>query len=267
MFIDRVARRIGGRVVAPDVDGLGAAVVGDYLRGVEVGSRKPWTTLTAVSGVVSGFTVIFLVIGIGYVLGRSGTLGLPAPTSSRGWCSSSAPRIALPRAGDVGSARQSSSTLVIAGGTALVVGLLRRRRPFMAAPRGAGAGDRCAFSSSYVNSVNLGVPIAMYVPTTGRSSPRSCCFQILIYSPMALIALDLSTLSGGGAACGVTRSSRHDQSHPSSAVLPDWSSGFDGTRRKRSWTRSACSARRRCRWPWWCSGCPWPLAEIDGRRR
>ena len=33
MFIDRVARRIGGRVVAPDVDGLGAAVVGDYLRG------------------------------------------------------------------------------------------------------------------------------------------------------------------------------------------------------------------------------------------
>lgn len=31
-FVDRVARRIGGRVVAPDPDGLGAAVVGDYLR-------------------------------------------------------------------------------------------------------------------------------------------------------------------------------------------------------------------------------------------
>ena len=31
-FIDRVARRIGGRVVAPELDGLGAAVVGDYLR-------------------------------------------------------------------------------------------------------------------------------------------------------------------------------------------------------------------------------------------
>ncbi|GAA2052488.1 hypothetical protein GCM10009722_07460 [Williamsia deligens] len=34
-FIDQVARRIGGRVVAPDIDGLGAAVVGDYL-----GSRR-----------------------------------------------------------------------------------------------------------------------------------------------------------------------------------------------------------------------------------
>ncbi|MFT4043254.1 MAG: VWA domain-containing protein [Gordonia sp. (in: high G+C Gram-positive bacteria)] len=30
-FMDQIARRIGGRVVAPDVDGLGAAVVGDYL--------------------------------------------------------------------------------------------------------------------------------------------------------------------------------------------------------------------------------------------
>ncbi len=31
-FIDQVARRVGGRVVVPALDGLGAAVVGDYLR-------------------------------------------------------------------------------------------------------------------------------------------------------------------------------------------------------------------------------------------
>lgn len=31
-FIDQVARRVAGRVVVPDADGLGAAVVGDYLR-------------------------------------------------------------------------------------------------------------------------------------------------------------------------------------------------------------------------------------------
>ena len=30
-FIDQVARRVEGRVVVPDLDGLGAAVVGDYL--------------------------------------------------------------------------------------------------------------------------------------------------------------------------------------------------------------------------------------------
>jgi uncharacterized protein with von Willebrand factor type A (vWA) domain len=32
-FVDQMARRVGGRVVAPDLDGLGAAVVGDYLGG------------------------------------------------------------------------------------------------------------------------------------------------------------------------------------------------------------------------------------------
>ncbi len=31
-FIDKIARRVEGRVVVPDLDGLGAAVVGDYLR-------------------------------------------------------------------------------------------------------------------------------------------------------------------------------------------------------------------------------------------
>ena len=32
-FVDLVARRSGGRVIAPDLDGLGAAVVSDYLHG------------------------------------------------------------------------------------------------------------------------------------------------------------------------------------------------------------------------------------------
>lgn len=31
-FLDKIARRVGGRVVVPDLDGLGAAVVGDYLK-------------------------------------------------------------------------------------------------------------------------------------------------------------------------------------------------------------------------------------------
>ena len=31
-FVDRMAHRVGGRVVAPDLDGLGAAVVSDYMR-------------------------------------------------------------------------------------------------------------------------------------------------------------------------------------------------------------------------------------------
>ena len=30
--VDRMAERVGGRVIAPDLDGLGAAVVSDYLK-------------------------------------------------------------------------------------------------------------------------------------------------------------------------------------------------------------------------------------------
>ena len=43
-FIDQVARRVEGRVVVPDLDGLGAAVVGDYLRHASLsaaGARRP----------------------------------------------------------------------------------------------------------------------------------------------------------------------------------------------------------------------------------
>ena len=36
-FIDQVARRVEGRVVVPDLDGLGAAVVGDYLKARRAG--------------------------------------------------------------------------------------------------------------------------------------------------------------------------------------------------------------------------------------
>lgn len=30
--VDKMAERVGGRVIAPDLDGLGAAVVSDYLK-------------------------------------------------------------------------------------------------------------------------------------------------------------------------------------------------------------------------------------------
>ena len=40
-FIDQVARRVQGRVVVPDLDGLGAAVVGDYLRSRRRNAARP----------------------------------------------------------------------------------------------------------------------------------------------------------------------------------------------------------------------------------
>ena len=54
-----------------------------------------------------------------------------------------------------------------------------------------------ALSSSYVNSVNLGLPIAIFVLDDATFIAPLLLFQILIYSPMALLALDLTALDRG----------------------------------------------------------------------
>ncbi len=156
------------------------------------------------SGVVAGFTVIFLVIGVGYALGRTGTLG-PTATEvlSRLVFFVCTPALLFHALVTADLREVFSSTLVIAGGTALCIGLLyavlarawlRRDTPELV------IGALC---SSYVNSVNLGVPIAMYVLHDRSFIAPLLLFQILVYSPIALVALDLSALNpaalrGGG---------------------------------------------------------------------
>lgn len=146
------------------------------------------------SGVVSGFTVIFVVIGIGVILGRSGTLG-PTATDvlSRLVFFVCTPALLFHALVTADLRDVFSSTLLIAGGSALATGLayvviariwLRREVPELVIG---------ALSSSYVNSVNLGVPIAMYVLGDRSFIAPLLLFQILIYSPIALVALDLST--------------------------------------------------------------------------
>ncbi len=151
------------------------------------------------SGVVSGFTVIFLVIGIGYVLGRSGNLG-PTGTDvlSRLVFFVCTPALLFHALVTSDLRDVFSSTLVIAGGTALTVGLLYVVVARLWLHRAVPELVIGAISSSYVNSVNLGVPIAMYVLDDRSFIAPLLLFRILIYSPMALIALDLSTLKGGG---------------------------------------------------------------------
>ncbi|GAB43237.1 putative AEC family transporter [Gordonia terrae NBRC 100016] len=87
-----------------------------------------------------------------------------------------------------------SATLVIAGGTAFLMGVvyvviarlwLRRAVPELVIG---------GLSASYVNSVNLGLPIAIFVLDDASFIAPLLLFQILIYSPVALLALDLTAL-------------------------------------------------------------------------
>lgn len=147
------------------------------------------------SGVLSGFTVIFIVVGIGYFLGRGNVLGEHAvQTLSRLVFFVCTPALLFTSLVTSDLAVIFSGTLVIAGGSALIVAIaylliarlwLRRKVPELVIG---------ALSSSYVNSVNLGLPIAIFVLDDASFIAPLLLFQILILSPIALTALDLTAL-------------------------------------------------------------------------
>lgn len=145
---------------------------------------------------VSGFTVIFIMVGIGFLLGRTHTLGEHAhEVLSRLVFFVCTPALLFHSLVTADLSVIFSTTLLIAGGSALIVGaayigvarLLLRRRSIPELVVGA-------LSSSYVNSVNLGLPIALFVLHDASFIAPLLLFQILIYSPLALVTLDLTAL-------------------------------------------------------------------------
>jgi malonate transporter len=151
-----------------------------------------------VSGVISGFTVIFIVVGVGYVLGRTRVIGEHAhEVLSRLVFFVFTPALLFHSMVTSDLAVIFSSTLLIAGGSAFLMGAvyvvvaklwLRRQIPELVIG---------GLSASYVNSVNLGLPIAIFVLDDASFIAPLLLFQILIYSPIALLALDLTALDRG----------------------------------------------------------------------
>ncbi len=147
------------------------------------------------SGVISGFTVIFIVVGVGYLLGRTRVMGDHAhEVLSRLVFFVFTPALLFHSMVTSDLSVIFSSTLVIAGGSAFLIGAVyvvvaklwfRRAVPELVIG---------GLSSSYVNSVNLGLPIAIFVLDDASFIAPLLLFQILIYSPIALLALDLTAL-------------------------------------------------------------------------
>lgn len=147
------------------------------------------------SGVISGFTVIFIVVGVGYLLGRTHVIGDHAhEVLSRLVFFVFTPALLFHSLVTSDLSVIFSSTLVIAGGSAfliagvyLVIAKLWFRRPVPELVVGS-------LASSYVNSVNLGLPIAIFVLDDASFIAPLLMFQILILSPIALLTLDLTAL-------------------------------------------------------------------------
>ncbi|MEU1704642.1 AEC family transporter [Streptomyces sp. NPDC005706] len=144
------------------------------------------------TGVLSGFAVIAVVIGVGYVLGWRGTLGEPGrDVLTRLAFSVAGPALlfhTLARA-DL-SVLFSSRLLVTALSTAavsaafVVVGAVRHW--------GVGRTTIGALCAGYVNSGNLGIPIAAYVLGDASLVAPVLLFQVVIVTPVALTVLDLT---------------------------------------------------------------------------
>ncbi|MFJ3665385.1 AEC family transporter [Streptomyces sp. NPDC090106] len=149
-------------------------------------------------GVLTGFAVIAVVIGVGYVIGLRGYLG----DQGREVLTKLAFHVASPALLFTTLARAdlgvvfSSRLLVTALSTAAAAGVFVT----VGALRGWGLGRTTigALCSSYVNSGNLGIPIAVYVLGDASLVAPVLLFQLVLVSPVALTVLDLSGEGGKG---------------------------------------------------------------------
>lgn len=149
------------------------------------------------SGVVAGFTVIFVVIAVGYLLGRLGTLGSQGQfVLGRLVFFVATPALLFTTLASSDLSVIFSPTLAVASATAFAVGALYvlvakiwLNRPLPELTIGA-------LSASYVNSANLGIPIAVFVLGDATFVAPLLLFQIVVYSPIALTILDLTALRG-----------------------------------------------------------------------
>jgi malonate transporter and related proteins len=148
-----------------------------------------------VTGILEGFIVIVVVIAVGYVLARRGTL---TPQSQRVlsevvfYVGAPALLFITLAGADVGAVVSSGlvvtaiSSTVMAVTYAVVAGGIWQR----------GAADTTigAIASSYVNAGNLGIPVAVYVLGSAEYVAPVMLWQLVAIAPVAFAVLDASAL-------------------------------------------------------------------------
>ncbi len=156
------------------------------------------------SGVLAGFTVIFVVVFIGYVVARTGVLGESGGlVLGRMVFFVATPALLFDTLARADLSVIFSPTLAITAVGALLVGALYLVIALTITKRTVPEATIGALAASYVNAANLGIPIAVYVLGDASFVAPLLLFQIMIYSPLALTILDVSTSSRGTSLVGV----------------------------------------------------------------
>lgn len=147
-------------------------------------------------GVLTGFAVIAVVIAVGYVLGLRGHLGPQGrEVLTRLAFHVASPALLFTTLATADLSVVFSSRLLVTAlstvamaGAFVAVGVVRRW--------GVGRTTIGALCSGYVNSGNLGIPIAVYVLGDASLVAPVLLFQLVLVTPVAVTILDLS--GGGG---------------------------------------------------------------------
>ncbi|MFE7351824.1 AEC family transporter [Streptomyces sp. NPDC057543] len=159
--------------------------------------------MAGMHALLSAFAPIWMLTAIGCAVGRSGLLGERAEAVLGRFVF----HVAMPAAlfTMVSRARldafANSSMVAFAAGTAVVCGL-----GFVASGRlfGRDTADRAigSMASGYVNSANLGIPVAVQVLGDASFVAQIILFQVLLVSPVILTLLDTGSGAGAGAGSG-----------------------------------------------------------------
>lgn len=153
------------------------------------------------TSVLAGFAVIAIIIAAGWVVGRLGVLGeQPEKQLSLIVFYLLTPALLLHALATTDLAVLFSSRLAVSAGSALAIAALYFVVVRVFWKRKTGDATIGALASSYVNSSNLGIPIAVFVLHDTSYVAPLLLFQILIFSTIALTMLDLGENRGSGQA-------------------------------------------------------------------
>lgn len=145
--------------------------------------------------VLSGFTVVWVIILVGYVTGRTGVLGPHGQmVLSRTAFFVASPALLFDTLSAADVRAVLGPQLWVATLSAFLVALLYLALARLVLSRRTGSETVIGgLSASMVNSANLGIPIAAYVLGDTALAAPVLIFQLAIYTPIYVAAMDILT--------------------------------------------------------------------------
>lgn len=146
--------------------------------------------------VLTGFGVVVLVIAVGYLLGRTGVLGKNAQSVLANLVYFVAtPALLFDILLDTDPREVLSGNFVVISLSAIIAGVLGF---LILRARGRDPADSIIgmLASSYANAGNLGIPLAVYILDDAAVVVPVILFQVALYAPISLTALDVVSSEG-----------------------------------------------------------------------